>query len=144
MRGPIEEFVDSITRGNTTEVKTLLASVVVVLAVYQVALISVGYGKVRVPFLAARPASRAHRASGDAIVVIAVCIAVMCIGAYGFEEDGTHIACALALFFVIGLKVVVLRWWTSLSWALPVLGTLVLVLFALTWLTSAAGVLADA
>ena len=50
-------------RGNPTEVKVVLASVVLALACYQLVLIAVGYGKARVSFLEARPAARAHRAS---------------------------------------------------------------------------------
>ena len=68
--GPVEDLIDSLTRGNPTEVKVVLASVVTALAVYQLVLIAVGYGKLRPPFLGARPASLAHRASGDAIVAI--------------------------------------------------------------------------
>ncbi len=58
----------------------VLASVVLALAAYQLVLIAVGYGKVRPSFLAPRAASAAHRASGDAIVVVLVCVAVMCVG----------------------------------------------------------------
>lgn len=68
----MEDLVESLARGNVTEVKVLLASVALALAVYQLVLIAVGYGKVRPPFLDAGPATRAHRASGDAIVVLVV------------------------------------------------------------------------
>ena len=74
----VEDFVESITRGNPTEIKVVLASVVLALACYQLVLIAVGYGKARVSFLEARPAARAHRASGDAIVVMVVVVALMC------------------------------------------------------------------
>lgn len=140
----MEDLIDTLTRGNVTEVKVTLATVVLALAVYQVLLIAVGYERIRPPFLSAVPAARAHRASGDAIVVITACVAVMCIGVYGFEEDGAHIASACGLLTALALKVVVVRWWHGASRALPYLGTLVLVLFALTWLTAAADVLADA
>ena len=82
----MEDLIDSLTRGNPTEVKVVLASVVTALAVYQLVLIAVGYGKLRPPFLGARPASLAHRASGDAIVATTVVVAVMCLSYYGFEE----------------------------------------------------------
>lgn len=141
----MEDLIDTLTRGNITEVKVTLASVVVALAFYQVALMAVAYGWVRVPFLARDPAAQAHRAQGDAMVVIAVVVATMCVGVYGFEADETaHVACACALLAVLALKIVVVRWWRSASRLLPILGTAVLVLFTLTWLTSAAGVLADA
>ena len=76
--GPMEDLVESITRGNVTQVKVVLASVVVALAVYQVLLMAVGYGKLRLPFLRPRAASVAHRAAGDTIVFVTVCVAVMC------------------------------------------------------------------
>jgi len=146
----VEDLVEILTRGNVTEVKVLLASIVAALAIYQVMLITVGYGKVRLPFLAASPASRAHRASGDAIVVITVTVALMCIAYFGVEhgyedEEGRatlHVVSAIALLVVLGLKIVVVRWWHGMSRFLPLLGLSVLVLFALTWATSAGDFLA--
>lgn len=76
----MEDLVETVTRGNVTEVKVILASVCLALAVYQLVLIAVGYGKVRPPFLDAPGASSAHRALGDTIVVLLVVVAVMCIG----------------------------------------------------------------
>jgi hypothetical protein len=69
-RAPIEDLIDTVTRGNPTEVKVILASVALALAVYQLVLISIVYGKLRLPFLSAPPASQAHRAVGDSIVVV--------------------------------------------------------------------------
>jgi hypothetical protein len=66
----VEDLVDSLTRGNLSQVKTVLASIVAALAVYQVALMAVGYGKLRLPFLSARAASFSHRAAGDTIALI--------------------------------------------------------------------------
>jgi hypothetical protein len=43
-------FVD-VTRGNVAEVKVVLAVVVGALAVYQVLLMTVGWGRVSAPFL---------------------------------------------------------------------------------------------
>jgi Family of unknown function (DUF6529) len=71
----VEDLVESVTRGNVTEVKVVLASVVLALACYQLVLIAVGYGRVRLSFLEARPASAAHRAAGDAIVVMVAVVA---------------------------------------------------------------------
>ena len=51
------DLVETITRGNVTEVKVILASVVLALAVYQLVLITVGYGVVRPSFLSSRAAS---------------------------------------------------------------------------------------
>jgi Family of unknown function (DUF6529) len=62
--GLVEDLIESVTRGNVTQVKVVLASVVVALAVYQVLLMAVGYGKLHLPFLRPRAASLAHRAAG--------------------------------------------------------------------------------
>ena len=116
-------MIESLTRGNPTEVKVLLASVALALAVYQLVLIAVGYGKVRPPFLSPGPASLAHRATGDAIVVILAFVAVTCVSVYGFEDDAAlHIAAALGLLAVLTVKILVVRWWHSMSRFLPVLG----------------------
>jgi len=140
----VEDLVQDLTRGNPTEVKVILASVVTALAVYQVVLIAVGYGKLRLPFLAPSPASRAHRASGDTIAAITLVIAVMCISVFGFEDDATaHIVAACALLGVLAAKIAVVRRGGSLGRHLPVFGLTVLALFIITWATSAGPFLAD-
>jgi hypothetical protein len=68
----MEELIDDRTFGNVYEVKTVLASVAAALAVYQLVLIAVGYGKLRPRFLGSPAASLTHRASGDVIVVLVV------------------------------------------------------------------------
>src|ERR671925_2001949 len=78
MGGEMEELVERLARGNVTEVKVMVTSMALALAGYQLVLISVGYGKLRPRFLTAGPAAKAHRASGDAIVVLLVVVAVMC------------------------------------------------------------------
>ena len=134
----MEDLIETITRGNPTEVKVLLASVALGLAVYQLALIAVGYGKLRPPFLAAAPASRTHRAVGDTIAGLLVITALMCVGYFGFEDDASlHMVAAIALLTVLALKITVIRRWHALGRFLPALGISVWVLLALTWLTSA-------
>lgn len=138
------DAIDSLTRGNPTEVKVLLASVALGLAVYQLVLIAVGYGKLRPRFLAAAPAARAHRTVGDTIAVLLVVTAVMCVGVFGFEGDAAlHVTAAICLLVVLALKIVVIRWWHSMGRLLPALGVSVWLLLALTWLTSAGDFLAD-
>jgi Family of unknown function (DUF6529) len=140
----VSDLIDTLTRGNPTEVKVLLASVALSLAVYQLVLIAIGYGKLRPPFLAAAPASATHRAVGDTIVVVLVVVALMCVGYFGFEDDAAlHIAAAIALLSVLALKIVVIRWWHRMGRFLPALGVSVWLLLALTWLTSAGDFLAN-
>jgi Family of unknown function (DUF6529) len=136
----MEELLLSLTRGNVPDVKIVLASVVALLAAYQVGLMAVGYGKLRLPFLKPRPAAKAHRAIGDSIVAVTLTVAVMCIGYFGFEDDdAVHILLALALLLVLGFKILVLRRLHGLSHWLPSLGISVFLLFWATWLSAAAG-----
>ncbi len=136
----MEDLIERLTRGNPTEVKVVLASVALGLAVYQLVLIAVGYGKLQPRFLGAEPASRTHRASGDSILVLLVVIAVLCVGYFGFEDDGAfHAITGALLLAVLALKVVVIRWWHAAGRFLPVLGITVFLLLAVTWASSAGG-----
>ena len=142
--GLVEDLVESLARGNVTEVKVILASVALALACYQLVLIAVGYGKVRPSLLEAEPASRAHRAVGDTIAVVLVLVALMCISYFGIEDDATlHAVAASALLVVLAVKVAIIRRWHGLGRFLPALGISVFFLLALTWLTSAGDFLAD-
>jgi hypothetical protein len=141
----MEDFVEGLTRGNVTEVKVVLASIVALLAAYQVFLMGVTYGRIRLPFLGSGPAAFTHRATGDAIVAITLLIAFMCVSYFGFEDvsgddlrAAIHVAAGSTLLAVLGLKIVVVRWWHRMGRYLPQLGATVFTLFAITWLTSAA------
>ncbi len=141
----MEDFVEQLSRGNVEEVKVVLASVVAAPAIYQVLLMAVGYGKLRLPFLAARPASSTHRAVGDTIVVITLLIAFMCISYFGFEDGDSdeetrallHATAGSALVAVLTFKVVVVRGLHGMGRFLPVIGLTVFALFMITWLSSA-------
>jgi hypothetical protein len=134
----MEELISDLTRGNVTEVKVVLASVVGGLACYQLVLIAVGYGKLRPRLLDSGPASRAHRAVGDGIVVITVAVAVMCLSYFELEDDTTaHAIAAIALLAALALKIAVVRWFHGLSRLLPFLGISVWALLAITFATSA-------
>ena len=146
----MDDLVEEIARGNVTEVKVVLASVVLALALYQVILMAVGYGKLRLPFLQAGPASSTHRAVGDTIVVVTLLVAFMCIAYFGFE-DGVeharpgertraliHVVAGSTLLVVLALKIVVVRWWHGLGRYLPYLGGAVFTMYLVTWVSSAA------
>ena len=136
----MEQLIDDLTRGNVTEVKVVLASVVLALAVYQLLLAAVGYGKLRLPFLASAPALWTHRASGDAIVALTLAVAAMCIGYYGFDfgdDGGTHAVVGAVVLGVVAVKVIAVRAGGRLGRLLPLLGVSVFALLAVTWLTSA-------
>ena len=145
----MEEFVESLTRGNVSQVKTVLASVVTILALYQVVLMAVGYGKLKLRSLEPKPASFAHRAVGDTIFLITALVAYMCVSYFEVEDgieyarDGettratVHVVAAIALLSVLALKIVIIRWWHRMGKLLPLLGLSVATLFLITWLTSA-------
>lgn len=134
----MEELLQNLTGGNLTEVKVVLATIVMALAVYMIGLIAVGYGKVRLPFLAWGPATLAHRALGGGVVLIALVVGFACVAAFGFEDDyAVHGIAGIAVFVVLGLKIAVIRRRRSLNSWLPVLGLTVLALFAVVWATSA-------
>ena len=63
----------------------MLASVVLALAVYQLILAAIGYRKL--PIIEAKPAFFTHRASGDAIAVLLVLVALTCLAVFGLEDD---------------------------------------------------------
>lgn len=138
------DLVETLTRGNVTEVKVILASVVLALAVYQLILIAVCYGRVRPPFLSSGAAGFAHRAIGDVIAVLLVVVAIMCLSYFELEDDtAAHVVAASALLVVLALKILVIRRWHALSSLLPLLGTCVFLLLVVTWATSAGDLLAD-
>lgn len=133
----MEDLIEELTRGNVAEVKVALASVVLALAVYQLVLAAVSYGKVRPRFLESGPATWAHRASGDAILVLAVLVAIGCISFYGFEDGGLHAVFGCLVLGALAAKVLAVRIGGSSSPLLPWIGIALFALFTATWLTSA-------
>jgi hypothetical protein len=132
------DLVETLTRGNIAEVKVLLASVALALAVYQLVVIAVGYGELRLAFLAPPPAFAAHRAVGDTIALLLLCTGVMCVSVYGFEDDeAVHAFAGSALLAVLAIKVSVVRRGFGLGRFLPLLGMSVFGLLCVTWATSA-------
>jgi len=145
----VEDLIEEVTRGNVTEVKVVLASIVAALAVYQVFLMAVGYRKVRLSALKPKVASFTHRAVGDSILVLTLVVAWMCSGYFGISDGieharpgeelraAIHVVSALALLGVLTLKVIVVRWWHSLGRFLPHFGLTVFTLFVIVWVSSA-------
>lgn len=133
----MEGLIEDLTRGNVTEVKVVLASVILALAVYQLVLAAISYGKARPRFLESGPATWAHRATGDTILVLAVLVAIACISFYGWEEGGAHAIFGCLVLGALALKVLAVRVGGSSSPLLPWIGAALFVLFTATWLTSA-------
>jgi len=136
----VEDFVETLTRGNPSSVKTVLASIVLALAAYQLILAAIGYRKL--PIIAAKPAFFTHRASGDAIAVLIVIVALMCLSVFGFEDDYVlHIAAAIGALIVLAIKITVVRTGVGGRF-LPYLGVTLFALLAVTWFTVAPDFLA--
>jgi Na+-translocating ferredoxin:NAD+ oxidoreductase RnfD subunit len=135
----VEDFVLDLTNGNVAEVKVILASVIAALAIYQLVLAAIGYGKVRVPFLPNPAALRGHRAIGDSIFALAIITAGMCLAVYGFEDDGgVHAIAGAIVLGVLTIKTLVVRSSSlQIGRLLPPLGIAVFVLFMVTWAASA-------
>lgn len=133
----MEGLIEDLTRGNVTEVKVVLATVIVALAVYQLVLAAVSYGKVRPRFLESGPATWAHRAAGDTIIVLAGLVAIACIAFYGWEEGGAHAVFGCLVLGALAAKVLAVRIGGSSSPLLPWIGIALFGLFVATWLTSA-------
>lgn len=136
---PLPEWIEFFSLGHVSEVKVVLASALAAVALYQALLMAVGYGRLRLPFLKPAPAAGAHRALGDAIVVVALVVSFMCVGYFGFEaeEADAHVPIALTLLAVLALKITVVRWLSRFGRLLPILGVTVLVLFVATWASAA-------
>jgi hypothetical protein len=135
----VEELVLDLTNGNVAEVKVILASVIAMLAIYQLFLAGVGYGKIRLPFLGNPAALRGHRAIGDTIFALAIITAAMCLSVYGFDDDGgVHAVAGAIVLLVLAVKTGVVRSSSlRIGRLLPPLGVAVFILFIVTWASSA-------
>ena len=84
----------------------------------------------------AAPAFLTHRASGDAIVVLFVLVALACVAAFGFEDDyALHGWAGLAAAVVVALKVGVVRSGSRVERSAAVPGRHPVRAVAVTWLT---------
>ncbi|HEX6205164.1 MAG TPA: DUF6529 family protein [Solirubrobacterales bacterium] len=133
----MEGLIDDLTRGNVTEVKVVLATVIAAFAVYQLVLAAVSYGKARPRFLESGPATWTHRAVGDTLLVLAVLVAVACISFYGWEEGGAHAVFGCLVLGALAAKVLAVRVGGSSSPLLPWIGIALFGLLMATWWTSA-------
>lgn len=137
------DFFVTITGDRVPEVKVVLTAVVLVLAAYQVVMMAVGYGKLKLPFLSPGAASFSHRSVGDAIVPVTLFVAITCLSYFGvadwFDEAFLHGVLGVLLAVVLGFKIAVVRRLHSLNRFLPALGITVFILFALTAFTAIGG-----
>ena len=129
------------TGPDTLQLKAVLASVVLGIAVFQVGSASWFMGKLK--FLGRAPArlGLTHRITGIAALVLTLPIAYHCAFAYGVQTFDTRTAVhSIAGCFFYGAfvaKVTVVRSKRLPGWALPLAGGTLFVTVAVLWYTSA-------
>jgi hypothetical protein len=146
----MEDLIEDLTGDHVPDLKVILTFVVTALAGYQVFMMAVGYGKLRLPFLGPRAAAIAHRSAGDGIVAVTLLVGWLCNAYFGVGDgiedarpgDHTrvvvHVVLGFLLFATLAVKIAVVRWWHRWNRYLPVLGISVFILFVSLWLTSVA------
>jgi hypothetical protein len=121
--------------------KSLLATIVLGLAVVQVALALWIYQKLPLAGRAPKPVGLTHRIIGVALFAVSLPIAIHCVLAYGVELTSARVAIhAIAGCFFYGAfvaKVLLVQSRRLPGWALPVAGGILAVLVVVLWYTSA-------
>ncbi len=123
---------------DTIHLKAWLASVVIVLALFQVVSAAWIYG--RIPWRRPSWIGFSHRWSGRAAFVVSLPVAYHCIFLLGFEDTSgrvlAHSFAGIFFYGALGAKIVVVRSRYFPGWLLPVMGGLVFSLLVTLWLTS--------
>lgn len=126
---------------DAVRLKTQLATGILALALVQVVLALGLYGKLPGLTRASRPVGRLHRATGFALFLVSVPVAVHCVLTYGVQTYNTRVAVhSLAGCFFYGafvVKVLVVRSRRLPGWLLPAAGGLLVTVIAVLWYSSA-------
>jgi hypothetical protein len=126
--------------GDTIHMKVWLASVVILLALFQI--FSAAWIFRKLPWERPPWIGRAHRYSGRAAFLLSLPVAYHCIFLLGFQTATPRVVAhsLLGCFFygAIATKVLVVRSHRLPGWLLPVMGGLVFALLIALWFTSAA------
>jgi hypothetical protein len=121
--------------------KSLLATVVLGLAVVQVVLALWLYRKLPLAGSPPRPVRLSHRLTGFGLFALTVPIAVHCVLAYGVQLTSARVAVhslAGCLFYgAFTAKILLVRTRRLPGWALPAAGGALALLVAVLWYTSA-------
>ncbi len=124
----------------TINLKAWLATMVVVLAAFQLGSALRIYGRI-----GSGPApawlGTAHRFAGTAAFLVSIPVAYHCLWALGFQADQgarilVHSLAGTAFYGAFAAKVLLVRWHGPPSWALPVAGGTVFTLLVVVWLSS--------
>lgn len=139
---PTGQQTISLFFSNTLSFKSWLTTLVLALALFQ------GYSALRMWGRVSRPRSLpgwwgdAHRLSGLLAFVFTLPVAFHCLWALGFEPDVTefrrfaHSLMGTLFYGAFAAKVTLVRSHGGPSWALPVIGGVVLTVLVLVWISS--------
>ena len=129
------------TYAEATRLKAWLASAVAVLALVQLVLAVWIYGRLPGAGPAPRAVHLAHRAEGAVLVALTVPVAVHCLVAYGFQTQSprvlVHSVAGCAFYGLFVGKVCLVHDRRQPSWALPLVGSLLVAAVGVLWYTAA-------
>ena len=124
------------------QLKTWLATAVLVLVLVQVFSALWMWGRLPLVREAPRWLGPIHRWSGSVAFVVSLPVALHCVWSLGYDTTSfralAHSTLGCAFYGAYAAKMLGLRLRNTPSWFLPVLGGTVFTLFVLVWLTSAA------
>ena len=135
------DYTFSIFGSDPIPPKSLLATVVLALAVLQVLLALWMYRKLPLAAAPPRPVPVAHRVTGFTLFALTVPVAVHCLIAYGVQLTSLRVAIhsiAGCLFYgAFTAKVLLVRSRRLPGWALPAAGGTLAIIAGILWYTAA-------
>jgi hypothetical protein len=140
---PTGEALFTLFFSATLNMKAWLASVVLLLALFQIFSAARLYGKISVPRNVPSWLGQAHRLSGTLAFLVSLPVAYHCLWSLGFEThlDQTrrfvHSVAGCFFYGAFAAKVLVVRSRRLPAWALPAAGGALFTTVVVIWLTSA-------
>ena len=127
----------------TLNMKAWLATVVLLLALFQLGSAARLYGKIHIPREVPPWLGQAHRLSGTLAFLVSLPVAYHCLWSLGFESDPDqarrfiHSIAGCFFYGAFATKVLVVRSRGLPGWALPAAGGALFTSVVVVWLTSA-------
>jgi hypothetical protein len=140
---PTGQALFTLFFSGTINMKAWLATVVLLLAGFQVVSAARLLGKIHVPAKVPSWLGQAHRLSGTLAFLVSLPVAYHCLWSLGFESDVAdtrrfaHSVLGCFFYGAFAAKVLVVRNRKLPGWALPLAGGLLFTTLVLVWLTSA-------
>jgi Family of unknown function (DUF6529) len=139
---PTGEALFTLFFSATLNMKAWLATVVLLLALFQVLSAARLYGKISVPAQVPPWLGQAHRLSGTLAFLVSLPIAYHCLWSLGFESDPdqtrrfVHSIVGCFFYGAFTTKVLVVRSRNLPGWALPAAGGTLFTAVVVLWFTS--------